>query len=182
MVATLIPAAIAVIGTLLGAIVSGRFQERAAQRAARAQQDAAERSAELARREESRRERLAAVRDVATAISAHRSVMWNRGDAVLKEAPAERVQALREETRTTRRAVTGPLVALRILIEDEAVRAAADHMISATYAIRETYRIGPAADDQAREAAKAALTAARQAAAAAHDDFVDAAARYLRVF
>ncbi|MFD9394764.1 hypothetical protein ACFWBB_29715 [Streptomyces sp. NPDC060000] len=52
-----------------------------------------------------------------------------RGDDVLKEAGTERIEALRGESHITRSAVTRPLVALRMLIEDQAVRAAADEMI-----------------------------------------------------
>ncbi|MFJ8229652.1 hypothetical protein ACIQ9E_06775 [Streptomyces sp. NPDC094448] len=67
----------------------------------------------------------------------------------------------------TRGAVTRPLVALRVLFEDQAVRAAADHMITLTYAIRNAY------------ATTEDLTAAREAAKDAHDQFVKAAARDL---
>ncbi|MGW3653995.1 hypothetical protein [Streptomyces sp. NPDC000878] len=38
-----------------------------------------------------------------------------------------------------RSAVTRPLVVLRVLIEDQAVRAAADEMITLTYAMRDAY-------------------------------------------
>ncbi|MFE4802037.1 hypothetical protein ACFRFL_45785 [Streptomyces sp. NPDC056708] len=67
----------------------------------------------------------------------------------------------------TRSAVTRPLVALRVLFEDQAVRAAADEMITLTYAMRDAC------------ATSEALTAAREAAQVAHDRFVDAAAGYL---
>ncbi|MFJ6792105.1 hypothetical protein [Streptomyces angustmyceticus] len=68
----------------------------------------------------------------------------------------------------TRSAVTRQLVALRVLIEDQAVRAAADEMVTLTYAMRD-------ADGTTGE-----LAGAREAALAAHDAFVDAAARYLQ--
>lgn len=48
------------------------------------------------------------------------------------------------------------------------MRAAADRMITLTYAIRDAYTTTEE------------LTAAREAAKTAHDDFVNAAARYLR--
>jgi hypothetical protein len=180
MVVALVTTAIAVAGTLLGAIVSGRAQQRAAQQAAQAQERAAERAAEIAQQQELRRERLGAIRDVADALTDHRIAMWDRGQAVLSGAPAERVQELRDASHTTRRAVTGPLTAFRVLIEDEEVRAAADRMVTLTYALRDTYRIdGPIAPDE-REAVKTALTAARAAAVVAHDEFVDIAGRYLR--
>ncbi|MEU1128379.1 hypothetical protein ABZ383_00690 [Streptomyces sp. NPDC005900] len=142
---------------MLGAIVSGRFQERAAERQVR-----------VSHGEAIRRDRLEAVTALACATSDHRTTMWRRGDAVLKGADPERIEALRGESHMTRSAVTRPLVALRVLFEDQAVRTAADHMITLTYAIRDAY------------ATTEDLTAARQAARVAHDDFVNAAAHYLR--
>ncbi|MFI1510176.1 hypothetical protein [Streptomyces sp. NPDC020597] len=156
MLVTLVTAALAIVATLLGAIVSGRFQERAAERGVRASHG-----------EAIRRDRLEAVTTLACAISNHRRAMWMRGDAVLKEAGTERIEALRGESHMTRSAVTRPLVALRVLIEDQAVRAAADHMVTLTYAMRDAY------------ATTQELTAAREAAKVAHDTFVDAAAGYL---
>ncbi|WP_075694073.1 hypothetical protein [Streptomyces acidiscabies] len=156
MLVTLVTAALAIVATLLGAIVSGRFQERAAERGVRASHG-----------EAIRRDRLEAVTALACAISDHRRAMWMRGDAVLKEAGTERIEALRGESHMTRSAVTRPLVALRVLIEDQAVRAAADHMVTLTYAMRDAY------------ATTQELTAAREAAKVAHDTFVDAAAGYL---
>ncbi|MEI7029643.1 hypothetical protein [Streptomyces pratensis] len=68
----------------------------------------------------------------------------------------------------TRSAIARPQVALRVLIEDQAVRTAADRMVTLTYAMREAY------------ATTEDLTAAREAAKDAHDTFVNTAARYLR--
>uniref|UniRef100_UPI0011DFD5CB hypothetical protein n=1 Tax=Streptomyces sp. WAC01526 TaxID=2588709 RepID=UPI0011DFD5CB len=165
MLTTLVTAALAIVATLLGAIVSGRFQERAAERQVRA-----------AHGEAIRRDRLEAVTALACAASDHRTAMWMRGDAVLKAGP-ERIEALRDESHMTRSAVTRPLVALRVLIEDPAVRAAADRMITLTYAIRQAIPTTAAGTD--RDAAKQRLTEAREAAKVAHDDFVNIAARYL---
>lgn len=156
MLATVVTAVLAVVATLLGAIVSGCFQERAAERSVRASHG-----------EAVRRDRLEAVTALACAVSDHRRAMWMRGDAVLKGAGAERIEALRGEGHLTRGAVTRPLVALRVLIEDQAVRAAAERMITLTYAMREAY------------GSTEELTAAREAAMVAHDQFVDSAARYL---
>ncbi|MFF5491554.1 hypothetical protein [Streptomyces virginiae] len=156
MLVTLVTAALAIVGTLLGSIVSGRFQERAA-----------ERSVRVSHGEAIRRDRLEAVAALACAVSDHRRAMWMRGDAVLKQAGSERIEALRGESHMTRSAVTRPLVALRVLIEDQTVRAAADEMIALTYALRDAC----ATSEQ--------LTAAREAAKVAHDAFVDAAAGYL---
>lgn len=180
MVVALVTTAIAVIGTLLGAVVSGRAQQRAAEQAAQAQERAAERAAEIARRETVRRERLDAVCNLADAITAHRIAMWDRGEAALNGAPAERVQDLRDASHATRRAVTRPLTAFRVLVQDEEVRAAANRMVTLTYAVRDTYRLDGTADAQERAAAKAALTAARAAAVVAHDEFIDIAGRHLR--
>ncbi|MCT9094178.1 hypothetical protein N4G70_35860 [Streptomyces sp. ASQP_92] len=156
MLATLITAALTIVATLLGAIVSGRFAERAAERPVR-----------VSHGEAIRRDRLEAVTALACAASDHRTAMWRRGDAVLTGASPERIETLRGESHTTRSAVTRPLVALRILIEDQAVRADADRMITLTYAIRDAY------------ATTEDLTAAREAATVAHDQLVNTAARYL---
>ncbi|MFJ2170414.1 hypothetical protein [Streptomyces griseofuscus] len=156
MLVTLVTAALAIVGTLLGSIVSGHFQERAA-----------ERSVRVSHGETIRRDRLEAVTALASAASDHRRTMWMRGDAVLKGDGAERIQALRSESHLTRSQVTRPLVAMRVLITDPAVRAAADRMITLTYAVRDSF------------GSTEELTAAREAAMVAHDQFVDTAARYL---
>ncbi|MGA4953790.1 hypothetical protein [Streptomyces lydicamycinicus] len=156
MLLALVTATIAVVGTLLGSFVSGRFQERAA-----------ERSVRVSHGETMRRDRLEAVTALACPASDHRRTMWMRGDAVLKGADAELVQSLRRESHQTRSQVTRPLVAMRVLITDPAVRAAADHMITLTYALRDAY----GTTEQ--------LSAAREAAMVAHDQFVDVAAGYL---
>ncbi|MGW5679319.1 hypothetical protein ACWEV4_30280 [Streptomyces sp. NPDC003860] len=166
MLATLVTAALTIVATLLGAIVSGRFQERAAERQVR-----------VTHGETIRRDRLEAVTALACAASDHRRALWMRGDAVLKNAGADRIETLRGESHMTRSAVTRPLVALRVLIEDPAVRAAADRMITLTYAIRQAVPTTAAGDHG--DAAKQRLTEAREAAKVAHDDFVNTAARYL---
>ncbi|MFC7920867.1 hypothetical protein [Streptomyces cinereoruber] len=156
MLVTLVTAALAILGTLLGAIVSGRFQERAAERAVR-----------VGHGETVRRDRLEAVTALAVAVSDHRRTLWKRGEAVLKDEDEGLVQALRAESQATRAAVARPLVTMRVLITDPAVREAADRMITLTYAIREALD------------STEALAAARQEAVVAHDEFVDTAARYL---
>ncbi|MYS43700.1 hypothetical protein GTY23_21205 [Streptomyces sp. SID5998] len=143
MLVTLVTAALAIVGTLLGSIVSGRFQERAA-----------ERSVRVSHGETIRRDRLEAVTALACAASDHRRTMWMRGDAILKGADAELIQSLRRESHQTRSQVTRPLVAMRVLI-------------TLTYAIRDSF------------GSTEELTAAREAAMVAHDQFVDTAARYL---
>ncbi|MFD8964405.1 hypothetical protein ACFV0C_05260 [Streptomyces sp. NPDC059568] len=146
---------LAILGTLLGAIVSGAFTLRTAGRAER-----------VARQEQLRRDRLDAVIELATRVSDHRRTMWKRGNARLKGAPAERYEELRDKSHDTRGTVTRPLVAVRILIPDPVVRTAADEMITATYAMRDAFT----SSDE--------LTAARTAAMLAHDRFVDTVAAY----
>ncbi|MEV0039348.1 hypothetical protein [Streptomyces sp. NPDC050804] len=147
---------LAILGTLLGAIVSGWFALRTAGRSER-----------VARDGQLRRDRLDAVTELATAISAHRRAMWMRGRAQLKGAPAARYEELRSESHLTRSAVARPLVSLRLLITDPAVHTAADAMVTATYAMR------------GADTSNAELTTAREAAMHAHDRFVDTAAAYL---
>ncbi|MFE4264582.1 hypothetical protein [Streptomyces sp. NPDC056883] len=156
MLGTILTTVIAVLGTLAGAAVSGRYQRRAAEHTER-----------VALGEALRRDRLAAVTELAAAISDHRAAMWVRGDAKLKGVAPDRQADLRSRSHQTRSAVTRPLVALRVLITDPAVRQAADAMVTATHALR-----GADTDTSA-------LTRARQEAMASHDHFVDAAAAYL---
>ncbi|MGW7460959.1 hypothetical protein [Streptomyces sp. NPDC054797] len=151
----LLIAVIAIAGTLLGAFVSGKFQERAAGRTESA-----------ARGDQLRRDRLEAVTNLAEVISTHRSLMWRRGDAVLEDAGTERIDDLRAQTHESRSQITRPLVALRILITDPAVRTAVDRMVTLTYAMRDAYTTADA------------LARAREDAKTACDDFVEAAAAY----
>ncbi|MER7050394.1 hypothetical protein ABT391_36815 [Streptomyces jumonjinensis] len=149
-------AAIAVLGTLLGAIVTARLQDRTADRADRS-----------TRAQEIRREQLAAVTDLAAALSDHRRAMFVRGEAKLSGANETRVQELRDASHATRSAVTRPHVALRVVITDQAVRAAADAMVTATYAMRDA-------------STPEALDHGRRSAIDAHDAFVNAAAAHLQ--
>ncbi|MFF8556616.1 hypothetical protein ACF058_27775 [Streptomyces sp. NPDC015501] len=156
MLLALVTAAIAVVGALLGSFISGRFQERAAERSVRVNHG-----------ETIRRDRLEAVTALACAASDRRRTMWMRGDALLKGAEAGLIQSLRRESHQTRSQVSRPLVAMRVLITDPAVRTAADHMITLTYAIRDHF------------GSTEELTAARETVMVAHDQFVDTAAHYL---
>ncbi|MFJ9635026.1 hypothetical protein ACIRU8_45775 [Streptomyces sp. NPDC101175] len=149
---------IAVIGTLMGAVVSGLFQHRSAGRT-----EAVARLAQL------RQDKLEAVTALAVAISDHRSAMWARGDAQLKADPADRIRDLKVRTHETRAAVTRPLVVLRLLVPNSDVRRAADEMVASTYAMRDAFTT------------TADLTAARQTAVEAHDQFVAVAAHSLNL-
>lgn len=147
---------IAIVGTLLGATVSGAFALRSAGRTERA-----------ATTEQLRRDRLEAVTALAAAGSDHRRTLWNRGEAEISNSGQARLGELRAASHITRSAITRPLVAVQILIPDPEVRAAAKQMVVATYLMRDA--------DTSTEA----LTAARETARTAHDRFVDRAAAYL---
>ncbi|MFB6977706.1 hypothetical protein [Streptomyces scopuliridis] len=153
---------IAVVGTLLGVTVAGLFQHQAAARTERAT-----RAAEL------RLQRLNALTELAGRISAHRQAMYKRGDARLKGKGDARIEELREVSHATRIEVTEPLARVRILIQDPHLRAAADAMVDATFGMRRADGTTDA------ELTREGLTAARAAAAEAHDRFVDVAADYL---
>jgi hypothetical protein len=146
---------IAVLGTLLGAIASGLLQHRAAH------------SVRVEAREDERRaEQLAAVTELAVAVSDHRRAMWEVTDATLTGQPEARVIELRDESHRTRSTITAPSVRVRLLIKDQAVRAAATEAVQATYRMRD-------ANDLAE------LEAARRTALDTHDAMIEAAAQYL---
>lgn len=152
----MIATVLAVLGTLLGSIVTGTFQHLAAGRAERA-------SAAV----QLRRDRLDAVITLASAGSDHRRALWMRGEARLRDVSDVELEDLRAKSHITRSAITRPLVALRLLVPAPAVHAAAQAMVVATYDMV----------DAAMSFEE--LTAAQDAARAAHDRFIDAAAAYL---
>lgn len=108
-----------------------------------------------------------AVTTLAAAGSDHRRTLWNRGEARLALADQARLDDLRTASHVTRSAITRPLVAVQILAPDPKVRAAATEMVVASYRMRDA--------DTSIET----LTEAREAARAAHDQFIDRAAAYL---
>ncbi|MFC9122729.1 hypothetical protein ACFTXO_23485 [Streptomyces sp. NPDC057067] len=151
----MIATVLAVVGTLLGSIVTGTFQHLAAGRAERA-----------AAAEQLRRDRLDAVTTLASAGSDHRRTLWMRGEARLRGASDAELEELRAKSHITRSAITRPLVALRLLVPDPAVHTTAQAMVVATYDMV----------DAATSIEE--LTAAQDTARAAHDRFIDAAAAY----
>ncbi|MER6684672.1 hypothetical protein [Streptomyces olivaceoviridis] len=153
----MLSALLAIVGTLLGAAVAALLQDRSARRVEAAR-----------RRERTRSEILDAVSRLARAASDHRRAMYLRGEAVLSGAPQESTELLRADSHDTRSQVAQPLTALRLLVTDQTVRAAANAMIVATFAMR---RAGGSME---------ALSAARVKAVEAHDAFVDAAAQHLQ--
>ncbi|MEU5108216.1 pRL2-23 [Streptomyces sp. NPDC021354] len=146
---------LAIAGTLAGAVVAGLLQQRATRTA-----QSSEREAEL------RRERLTAVKELAAAVADHRRAMWVREEARDGSTPETRLAELRAESHTTRSAITAPHTALRVLVQDPAVREAAERAIQATYRMREAHGL-------------AELREMRAAAVDAETAFVDAAGRYL---
>lgn len=148
---------LAVIGTLLGAIVTGTFQHLAAGRTERAAA-----AAQL------RRDRFDAVTTLASAGSDHRRALWMRGEAQLRGAGDDELEELRAKSHVTRSAITRPLVALRLLVPDRTVHTTAQAMVVATY------------DMVDAAMSIEALTAAQDTTRAAHDRFIDAAAACFR--
>ncbi|WP_406224654.1 protein kilB [Streptomyces anulatus] len=141
---------IAVLGTLLGSVITYMLQQRTARK------DRAE-----VRGHEERRDRIAAVTALTVALADHRRSMWVREDLRLSGAPDADYQAARAASHNTRSALTAPLTTLAILAPDLA--AVAQDAAGATYALRNT---------ENREL----LDSYRQAAIEAVDDLVHAAA------
>ncbi|MGR3939435.1 hypothetical protein [Streptomyces sp. BRA346] len=154
---------VAVVGTLLGAVVSGVFTQLTARR-----------SEKVDRAERRRTELLETMRALSAAVSAHRKAMYKRGEARLRGASAERIEQLRDKSHDTRDAVQEPLATIRLLVQDAAVLAATDEMITATFGMR---RADGTTDANLTQEG---LTTARQKAADAHDHFVAVAAAHLR--
>lgn len=120
---------IAVLGTLAAGALTTVLQHRAARSTA---DTAHHRQAAV----EHRRDVLTAVRELVTALDAHRRAMWVREVARLSSAPADEYAALRSESHATRTAISAPLVTVRILapeVTDQAMAAA-----QATYALRDS--------------------------------------------
>ncbi|RAG83144.1 hypothetical protein DN069_23870 [Streptacidiphilus pinicola] len=146
---------IAVLGTLSGSIVTGVFQHMASGRAER-----------VAAAAQLRRDRLEAIAQLAAVGADYRRIMRRRGQARLSQASRARQEDLRQESHVIRSALTQPMTVLQALIPDSQVHAAAKAMVQAAYDIRDTSDFD-------------ALNTAQEAARAAHNDFVDAATRYV---
>nr|WP_011475448.1 hypothetical protein [Streptomyces sp. 44414]ABC67386.1 pRL2-23 [Streptomyces sp. 44414] len=143
---------IAVAGTLLGALVAGLLQNRAA----RATRDAA-------RDDQRRAQELEAVTAFASAVAAHRRAMAVREELRLTDADADRIAAARAESHATRSAIEAPKVLVSILVP--ALGQAAEDAARASYALR-----GAADLDT--------LNTLREAAIKAADHFTTTAARH----
>ncbi|MFJ4343627.1 MULTISPECIES: protein kilB [unclassified Streptomyces] len=143
---------IAVLGTLLGAVVAGLINNRAA-RTAR----------DVARGDQRRNTELEAVTAFASAVAAHRRAMVVREDLRLSGADPEHVAAARAESHATRSAIEAPKVRVSILVP--ALAPAATEAAQASYALR-------GAADSRR------LDLLREHAIKAADNFTAAAARH----
>ncbi|MCF1593854.1 pRL2-23 [Streptomyces muensis] len=148
---------VAVLGTLLGAVVAGAIQHQSA-RAGRVQD----------RADTLRRERFDAISALAACATEHRRVLYAQQDLQrqAQRTDPEYLAALTAERHATRSATTAQLVRVQLLILDPAVRQAAADLVTSTYNLRDLTD----AD---------AIEAHRRAAVAAHDSFVDTAACYL---
>ncbi|MYV66851.1 protein kilB [Streptomyces sp. SID2131] len=143
---------IAVLGTLLGAVVAGFIQHRTTRTA---------RDAERADRH--RDQALEAVTALASALATHRRTQFVREELRLAGADQTRLEAARAELHATRAAIETPRVLVAILLP--ALAPAADAAAQATYDLRDA----PDADT---------LAALRQDAIGATKAFVAAAARH----
>ncbi|MEU8764969.1 protein kilB [Streptomyces hydrogenans] len=143
---------IAVLGTLLGAVVAGVIQHRTA----RAGRDAVRTDQRTARE-------LDAVTALASAVAAHRRAMAVREDLRLTGDAPDAYAAARAESHATRSAIEAPRVLVSILVP--ALAPAADEAAKASYALRGARDLDT-------------LAARREAAIAAADRFTAAAARH----
>ncbi|MDX3524951.1 pRL2-23 [Streptomyces sp. ID05-39B] len=148
---------IAVLGTLLGAVVAGVIQHQTA-RAGRVQD----------RAETLRREQFDAIAALAACATEHRRVLHAQQDFQRPghTTDQEYLASLKAERYATRSATTAQLVRVQLLILDPAMRQAAADLVTSTYNLRDLTD----ADD---------IEAHRLAAVAAHNTFVDTAAAYL---
>ena len=136
---------IAVIGTLLGAIVAGGIQQATARRT---------------RREALHDRGLAAVAALAGALADHRRTMWLRESLRLSGADDTAVAEARAASHTTRSALTAPHTLVTLLLPGLAPHA--ERATAAVYALRAaaTTEQLAAAREQAKHAADALTKAA----------------------
>lgn len=115
---------IAVLGTLAGGGLASFAQARVARIARRE-----------TRRDARRSEALEALAALATAVADHRRAMWLLEDARLSGMADEVVRAARDESHTTRSAITAPLFRIGVLVPQLAE--AAQAAVEATFAMRD---------------------------------------------
>ena len=138
---------IAVIGTLLGAIVAGGIQQAHARRT---------------RREALHDRGLAAVAALAGALADHRRTMWVRETLRLSGADIDAVAEARTASHATRSALTAPQTLVTLLLPGLAPHA--ERAATAVYALRDAATAEQLADarDRAKHTADALTAAAAQ--------------------
>ncbi|MCB5170419.1 protein kilB [Streptomyces bambusae] len=114
---------IAVLGTLAGAVLTALLHRRALSL-----------QIDSARADQARADQLAALAGFAAAVADHRRAMWVREHLRLTGAPAEDVERARQESHSTRSALTNPHMSLGILLPE--LHEAANRAVEATYALR----------------------------------------------
>ncbi|MFB7763541.1 hypothetical protein [Streptomyces xiamenensis] len=144
---------IAVVGTLLGSIVSGVLQRRIAQDGLAASERAA-----------LRRDQIAAVAALAAASADHRRTSWHRRWLQAGGADEPTLIAAVAAVHATRSAMAEPVARVRLLISSPAVRQAVEDLVEITFSLHDC-------DD---------FNAARLASIAAHDRLLDVAAEVIR--
>ncbi|MGW3297641.1 hypothetical protein ACWC9S_27110 [Streptomyces xiamenensis] len=144
---------IAVLGTLLGSIVSGAMQRRASREAAAATERAA-----------LRRDQTAAVAALAAGAADHRRTSWHRRTLEAEGADEPTLIAAVAAVHGTRSAMAEPLARVRLLIPSPAVREAVEDLVDVTFGMHDC----------------ADVESARLASIAAHDRLLDIAAAAIR--
>ncbi|MFF2378630.1 hypothetical protein ACFVUW_30015 [Streptomyces xiamenensis] len=144
---------IAVVGTLLGSIVSGAMQRRIAQDGLAASERAA-----------LRRDQTGAVAALAAAAADHRRTSWHRRQLMADGADEPTLIAAVAAVHATRSAMAEPLARVRLLIPDAAVREAVEHLVAVTFGMHDCPD----------------FESARLASIAAHDHLLDVAAAAIR--
>lgn len=143
---------VAVLGTLLGSIVTGTLQNKAA--------DRTERTAAATRL---LRDQLDTIAQLTAAASDYRRAMRKRAQGQLTKLSRTQQDQLRSESHAARGAITQPMTMLRILVPHPQLHDAAQTMVESAYLIRK------AADlNEVKEA--------QDVARAAQDTFVKLAA------
>jgi len=144
---------VAVLGTLLGSIVTGTLQNKAA--------DRTERTAAATRL---LRDQLNTIAQLTAAASDYRRAMRKRAQGQLATNLTEaQLDRLRSESHAARGAITQPMTMLRVLVPHPQLHDAAQAMVESAYLIRK------AADSDE-------VQAAQEVARAAQDTFVKLAA------
>lgn len=134
---------VAVLGTLLGSIVTGTLQNKAA--------DRTERTAAATRL---LRDQLDTIAQLTAAASDYRRAMRKRAQGQLTKLSRAQQDQLRSESHAARGAITQPMTMLRILVPHPQLHDAAQTMVESAYLIRKAADLNEVkeAQDVARDA------------------------------